>query len=258
MSPSLLRSFLLSCTLALVAHAQTPLQKAEALLDNGEFFAAERILEPLVKVKKPDAVVLWAMSRVRTGQSETQEAIKLAERALKLDSSQARFHAQLGAALNAHMGNVSPVEHGGLASRARKSYEKALSLDSRNALALQGLARYFWTVPPAEGGDLNKATQLAEQLRAVDAFKGEIELGAIYAVRKDHKTALQHFEAAIELNPKDVYARLSAGHALMRLDRLREARERYLEAQQLAPKNEMARVSLEAVEQAQAKRAAKP
>lgn len=236
---------------AACALAESPTERAEALLDQGEFLAAERLIESLALAKKPDPVAVWELSRVRTGQHQTETGIKLAEKAIKLDPKQARFHAQLGAAIEEHMTEVSRLDQVSWANRMRKAYEKAVALDSRNLVALLGLARYYWSTSPASGGDLTKARQFAERAREVDPLKGEMELGAVAGRKGDFATALKHFEAAVELNPKHADAHVSCGHVHLRLGRLREARECYERALQIAPKSDLARHALEAVEQAE-------
>lgn len=233
------------------ALAQSPTERAEALLDQGEFLAAERLIESLALAKKPDPVAVWELSRVRTGQHQTEAAIKLAERAIKLDPKQARFHAQLGAAIIEHMSEVTRLDQSSWTNRMRKAFEKALELDANNLVALTGLSRYYWSTPPTRGGDAAKATQLAERVRKIDPLKGELELGAIAGRTGDFAAALKHFEAAAELNPRNAEAQTSCGHVLLRLGRLREARERYEEALKIAPKSDIARSSLEALDAAQ-------
>lgn len=233
------------------ALAQSPTERAEALLDQGEFLAAERLIESLALAKKPDPVAVWELSRVRTGQHQTEEGIRLAEKAIKLDPKQARFHAQLGAAIIEHMSEVTRLDQTSWANRMRKAFERALELDPNNLVALTGLSRYYWSTPPARGGDSAKATQLAERVRKIDPLKGELELGAIAGRKGDFAAALKHFEAAVELNPRHAEAQISCGHVLLRLGRLREARERYEEALKIAPRSDMARTSLEAVDVAE-------
>lgn len=240
---------------AAIAFAQTPTERAEALLDKGEFLAAERLIESLALAKKPDPVAVWELSRVRTGQHQTEEGIKLAEKAIKLDPKQGRFHAQLGAAIAAHLSEVTRLDQTSWANRMRKAYEKALALDPNNIVALTGLSRYHWSTPPGRGGDVAKARQLAEHLRKIDRFKGEMELGAIAGRTADFKTALTHFEAAAELDPTSAEALVSCGHVLLRLDRRREARERYENAAKIAPRSDMARNALEALDFAEKKAA---
>lgn len=233
------------------ALAQSPTQRAEALLDQGEFLAAERLIESLALAKKPDPVAVWELSRVRTGQHQTEEGIRLAEKAIKLDPKQARFHAQLGAAIVEHMSEISRLDQNSYGNRMRKAFEKALDLDPNNLVAILGLSRYYWSTSPRAGGDFAKAQQFAERARRIDPLKGELELGAIAGRKGDFPTALKHFETATELSPRSAEAQTSCGHALMRLGRLREARERYEEALRISPKFDMARVSLEALDAAQ-------
>lgn len=233
------------------AWAQPALEQAIGLIDQGQFFAAERLVEPLAQGKKPDPAAIWALSRVRTGQGQGAEAIKLAEKAIKLDGRQARFHAQLGTAILAHMAEANRIDQGALANRLRKAFEKALALDPNELAALQGLSRFYRSAPPSLGGDLAKAQPYAERTRQLDPFKGEIELGALASRWGKFEEALQHFEAAAAINPKHVDTQISCGNMLLRLDRLREARERYARALQLAPNSELARSALETVEKAQ-------
>jgi tetratricopeptide (TPR) repeat protein len=244
-------------TFAAGAFAQSPTERAEALLDKGEFLAAERLIESLALAKKPDPVAVWELSRVRTGQHQTEEAIRLAEKAIKLDSQQARFHAQLGMAIIEHMSEISRLDQSSWGNRMRKSFEKALALDPNNLVALAGLCRYYWSTAPANGGDLAKALQFAERIRKIDPLKGELELGAVQARKGDFPAALKHFETATELNPTHADAQISCGHVLLRLGRLREARERYEAALQISPKSETARAALEAVDLAAKAAAAK-
>jgi Flp pilus assembly protein TadD len=248
--PRLLPAFALF--LAVAGHgADSTLDRALHLIDRGEFFAAEQLIEAQAKAKNPDPVAVWALSRVRTGQGHNEEAVKLAERALKLGGDQARFHAQLGAALMARLNEATRLDRTSFTARARKAFEKALSLEPGNVVALLGLSRFHWSLPAQYGGDLAKAQHYAERLRAADPAKGELELGAVAARRRDFTAALQHFESAAELDPKNVEAHVSCGNILMRLERLREARERYELALRIAPRSELARTALEALEQAQ-------
>jgi Flp pilus assembly protein TadD len=227
---------------------ETPVERAAALLDKGEFLAAERLIEPLAQAKRPDAVVLWEMSRVRAGQHLGDEAIKFAERAIKLDPKQARFHAQLGAALLERMNDAGRLDRNSYAERMARAFEKALQLDPNNVTALTGLSRYNWLPPDADKAALARAWDLAQRARKVDAFLGEMELGSVAARRNDFKTALEHYEAAAELRPNDANAQTSCGLALLRLHREREARERFENAIKISPSADMARESLQALD----------
>lgn len=241
-------SSVVTLCVAVCAFADSPTERATVLLDQGEFLAAERLIEPLALAKKPDPVAVWAMSRVRTAQHQTQEGIKLAEKAIKLDPSQARFHAQLGAAIMAHLGEVERLEQGALVNRLRKAYEKALELDPNNLVALLGLSRYYWSPPTRTAKDMETAKGLAERAQKIDPFKGTVELGAICMRKADVANALKYFEAASDLKPTDVDTHIACGNLLARLGRRTDARERYETALRLAPKSEGAKRALEALD----------
>jgi len=240
------RLLLITCfSAAACAHAQSPTERAEALLDKGEFLAAERLIESLATAKKPDPVAVWELSRVRTGQHQTEEGVKLAEKAIKLDPSQARFHAQLGAALLAHIGEVERLEQSTLSNRMRKAYEKALSLDPNNLTALLGLSRFYWAPPRRTAAEIATGQALAERAQKIDPFRGAIELGGIAAKKKDLAGALKYFETAAELKPTDFDAQIACGNVLLQLDRRMDARERYENALRISPNSEIAKKFLE-------------
>lgn len=243
-----LASLLTLLASASAAFAQSPIVQAEALLDQGEYLAAERLIESLALAKKPNPVAVWELSRVRTAQHQTEEGIKLAEKAIKLDDSQARFHAQLGAALMAHIGSAERLEQSTVAKRMRKSFEKALALDPENAVALLGLSRYYWSPAQRSPADLAKAVELAERARKHDPFKAELELGGIRIRKNDLKGALAHFEAASELKPNDADTHIACANILLRLERQTDARQQFEIARRLAPNSAAARAGLEALD----------
>jgi len=241
--------FAAAFVVAASAFAQSPTERAAQLLDQGQFLAAEQLIEPLALAKKPDPVAVWELSRVRIGQQLTEDGIKLAEKAIKLDPTQARFHAQLGSAYMAHMANAGRLDRSSYAGKMRKAFEKALQLDPKNVTALAGLARYHWNFGTSKE-DLTKATEYAEAARKLDAYAGEFELGSIAVRRNDMPTALAHFEAAIAAKPDSVDAHTSCGLALLRLGRRAEARERFQTALKISPAAEMARDSLQILDKA--------
>lgn len=228
---------------AAIASAQSPTERAAELLDKGQFLAAEQLIEPLALAKKPDPVAVWELSRVRIGQQLTEDGIKLAEKAIKLDPTQARFHAQLGSAYMAHMASAGRLDRSSYAGRMRKAFEKALQLDPKNATALAGLSRYHWNFGTTKD-DLAKATEYAEAARKLDVFAGEFELGSIAVRKNDVPAALAHFEAAATAKPESVEAQTACGLALVRLGRRADARERFQLALKLSPAAELARDSL--------------
>lgn len=231
------------------AFAQSPTDRAAELLDKGQFLAAEQLIEPLALAKRPDPVAVWELSRVRIGQQLTEDGIKLAEKAIKLDPTQARFHAQLGSAFMAHMASAGRLDRSSYAGKMRKAFEKALQLDPKNVTALAGLARYHWNFGTTKD-DLAKAAEYAEAARKVDVFAGEFELGSIAVRRNDMPAALAHFEAATAARPDRADAQTACGLALIRLGRRAEARERFETTLKLSPASELARDSLQALDKA--------
>lgn len=248
MSCHLLRrlfSLLLALALPAWLAAASPLEESAALIKEGKFLAAERLIEPLATGKRPEAEALFQLSQVRAAQHQLPEAVKLAERALKLESGHAAYHAQLGSALwQQSQDRGSFID----ADRIRKEFERALALDANHVPALLGLARFHLSSIAGKHTSVKKARDYATRAAELDPVLGSIELGDIAARSLDLAGALAHYQRAIAANPKNEAAQFSCGMALMQLKRRDEARVHFQTALKLRPGYEPAKQGLEALD----------
>ena len=228
--------------LAVTAPA-SPVDDATAAFQKGDLAAAEAAVAPLAD----DAAALNLFSQIRMAQKKPKEAVELAERAVKLDETKADYHAQLGIALSARMGEVGFMQQAMLAGRLRKAFERAVALDPNHLGGLIGLTRYFSNAPEIAGGSLAKAAEYAERVKALNPFLGEGELGRIAERGEKFAEALAHYEAASALKPDHAGLLVSSGRVLARLGRKDEARARFEAALKLAPGFVPARKGLEAL-----------
>ncbi|MBI2518638.1 MAG: tetratricopeptide repeat protein [Opitutae bacterium] len=239
--PAALAALVLLATSAL---AQSPVELAAAALKKGDLAAAEALLTPLTAGEKPDPAALNQLSAVRLAQKKSKEAIELADKAVKLDATKADYFAQLGLAYAARMGELSFMQQAFVSGKLKKAFEKAVELDPNHLAGLIGLSRFYAGAPEIAGGSLEKAKELAERVRKLNPFLGEMELGRVTERGEDFDGALTHYEAAAKLKPDHAGAALNCGRMLAKLGKKDEARTRYEAALKLNPNLEAATKAL--------------
>ena len=240
----LLRAAVALC-LAVAGRAGTPVEQAAAAIKQGEFSHAEDILTPLVQAKHPAPAAWYYFSLVRFAQKQNEDAIKMAERAVKGDPGNEAYYMQLGAACGARIAEVSPMEGNAVANKMRKAYEKVLDMDPRCMIALQGLVMFYSRAPEIAGGSQRKAHEFAEKVRQIDAHTGELELGRLAAGENNFAEALVHYDAAVKLMPADLSTAAASGWVLFQLGRKDEARARFEAVLKIDPEFGPAKLGLE-------------
>jgi tetratricopeptide (TPR) repeat protein len=226
--PRVFRAALATAALAVtLARADSPVEQAAEDIKRGEYTHAEDLLMPLVETKRADAAAYYNMALVRMAQKRNEDAVKFAERATKGDPTKAQYFSQLGLACYARIAEVGPLDGDALATKMRKSFERALAIDPRQMAALMGLMHFYERAPEIVGGNRRKAVEFAERVRQIDPYQGEIELGRLAAGANDFESALVHYDAATKLQPDDLATATACGWTLYKLGRKNEARARF-------------------------------
>lgn len=229
--------------------ADSPTEQAAAEIKKGEFIAAERLIEKLALAKKPDPVAVYQLSQVRLAQRQTKEAIKLAEKAIKLDGKQAAYYSHLGNALGQLMNESGPFQQFSTVRRMREAFEKAVKLDPNDIAGLLGLSRYYMSAPPTSGGDSQKAAEFARRVQKLDPYQGDFELGRIAQQATLYAVALEHFEAASRAKPDELAPQAAGAICLGQLGRREEARARLEQILSRKPNYSPALRALEALDE---------
>jgi tetratricopeptide (TPR) repeat protein len=143
--------------------------KLDALLEAGHFKQVARALDP---ANSHDAETLYLLSNVKQGFGKTDDAVRLAEAAVKIDPSKAKYHLQLAGTLSDQAENVNVFKKISLAGRIRSELETAVKLDPKNTDCLFGMMMFYEAAPGIAGGNKEKARQMAGEIAHIDPSKG--------------------------------------------------------------------------------------
>jgi tetratricopeptide (TPR) repeat protein len=246
---------ILSRSLALVlaasgmaAAAANPVDDARAAFKARDYVRAATLLAPATSDASRDAEAFHLLSQVRLAEKNASKAVKLSEKATALDPSQSDYFSQLGVALGTRMSEVGFMQQAVLAGKLKKAFERAVELNPNDIGALLGLSQFYSRAPEIAGGSRVKAKELAERVRELAPFRGELELGALADQEGNHAEALEHYAAAAKANPAHAWAQHLCGRTLVKLGRVEEARERFNASLRNDPAFERSRQALAALD----------
>src|SRR5690348_1872915 len=126
---------------------------AQSLIENGHWKRARDLVEAEYKAHPNDAHATYLLARVRHEFGNLDEAVKLAEAAVRLDPKSSAFHRELGEAYADQAGRVSMFKQLGLARKCRAEFEAALAIAPNDPDNLFDQAQYFEEAPGVIGGD---------------------------------------------------------------------------------------------------------
>src|SRR5207237_7937913 len=112
-----MRTIFLTFTAVFALSAADP--DAEALIRNGHWKRARDAAEAAHKARPDDARTAWLLARVRKEFQQVDEAVKLAEQAVKLDPKVAACHLTLAEAYEDQINRISVFKQLGLSHKIR-------------------------------------------------------------------------------------------------------------------------------------------
>lgn len=228
------RSLILLALLAAVSLAGD-IGKATALYHRTEYEAALRLLGESPDAKTPEGLELAGRCAYMLG--DFKRAAGLFEQATQVAPSSASHYLWLGRALGRRAETSNPLAAPMLASKARQAFEKAVELDPRNRDALDDLFSYYLEAPGFLGGGLDKASRLAERIRAADPVAYHQALARIALQRKDFNVAERQLRRVIELAPKQAGHVVDLARFLAKVGRFQESDKTFQVAESLSPSN---------------------
>jgi len=181
----------------------------QQLMDNGHWKRARDVAEADFKAHPNDARAAYVLARVRHEFERLDEAVKLAETAVRLDPKVSQYHRELGEACADAAGKLSFFKQISYGRRIHGEFDAALAIAPKDPDNLMDQVQYFMEAPGVIGGDKKKAAEIANEMVKIDAAHGYLALAYVAQKQKEDGKLQGLYQKAVEANPKNYGARLS-------------------------------------------------
>ncbi|MGB7063427.1 MAG: tetratricopeptide repeat protein [Candidatus Zixiibacteriota bacterium] len=198
------------------------------LVEEQEFEQAKDVLLKVIEKEPENAEANFLLCRAFVRLDDHDNALKHGKKAVELADSVSEYHVWLGLAHGMQAQKGSKFKAIFRANRARKEFEKAVSLDSLNIDARLQLAQYLLTAPGVAGGSKSKAKEQARIIEQIDSLFGAIAWSFYWQNRKDTVKAESFLREAVRLDTTSAHrATYMYGQFLHGQERYHEAVEVY-------------------------------
>lgn len=183
-------------------------EAAVTLLEAGRHAEARAMLSTLAVQRPNDARTIHLYGRAHLNLAEVDEAVRLLERAVQLDATQPEYHVVLGQAYGAQLANATALRKRGIAERLRRSFERALELDTANVPARVHLVQYYLNAPAIVGGDAKVARRYADAIVPHNAYVGAFMQLSVHEAAHDSVAIERVLRGLVVAFPDSVVPRL--------------------------------------------------
>lgn len=200
--------------------------EGKRLVEEEEFEQARDVLLKVIEKEPENAEANFLLCRVFVRLDDHDNALKHGKKAVELADSVSEYHLWLGQAHGMQAQKGSKFKAIFRANRARKEFEKAVSLDSLNIDARLQLAGYLLSAPGIAGGSKSKAREQARIIEQIDSLFGAIAWSIYWERENETVKAEDYLKSAVRLDTtSDHTATYRLGFFLQRQNRYHESAE---------------------------------
>lgn len=173
------------------------------LIKAGHFKRARALVEPRYKSSSADAELDYLMAEIDDAFGNLDEARQLAEKAVSLNSREARYHRLLGDVYGETAETASLFAKGGWAKKFKAEVEAAAALDPKDLDSRFDLLEYDLQAPRLMGGGKDKAAAMADEIARINPAQGDLAQARLSQDRKDAAALESWYLKAAAASPKD-------------------------------------------------------
>jgi len=199
------------------------LEQARQRIDNGDYEAARRLLEPATSDPALEAEALVLLTEAYSKSGDFDNGARTGKRAIAVAPDSSTAHYQYAYALRIKMSSVGRLRGMFSLGAYKKAIKRAIELDSRNVPARQEEICYLMHAPSIAGGSIERARERIDALRPIDWRAATIALAEVEVRDKNPEAALEVYGRVLERDAGDAGCRLDLAFLLQRLERFREA-----------------------------------
>ena len=173
------------------------------LLENRHIQRLRSWAETRVAANPNDAQAVYYLGSAKEELGDLDGALPLAEKALRLDPNNARYHLLVGEVC-IQQGQKAGIFKGmGLAHRFRDEASRAASLDPKFIDPRESLMEFYFEAPGLAGGDKKKAWALADEIGNIDAARGFLAQANLAGKEKNSARQNELYGKALAVAPRD-------------------------------------------------------
>jgi len=184
---------------------------AEELIKAGHSKRARAIVEPRYKADPGDPELNYLLSEIQDAFRNLERARQLAQEAVALNGTDARYHLQLAIVDGKTAESASLFARAGWAKKFRIEAEKAAQLDPKSLDARFSLLEFYLQAPRLMGGGRDKAETMAAEIARIDPASGALAAARLAQSEKDAVREESGYLKAIALDPANYEALIRLG-----------------------------------------------
>jgi hypothetical protein len=184
---------------------------AEKWIEAGHWKRARAAMEQRIHEAPNDPLANFLMSQIRGAFGDRTAPLALAEKAVALDGSVAKYHRQVAEVLGVVAQHSNAFQQLFLARRFRKEIDIALALDGRDVQANRDLLEFYLLAPGIAGGSRREAAAVADRIAGLDPAEGYLAKARIASTQPDSAAVEALLKKAAAVEPPNYRARLALG-----------------------------------------------
>jgi tetratricopeptide (TPR) repeat protein len=165
------------------------------LWEQKKYAEARKQLLAIKKDNKDFAAAQYYLGRVAFDEKKYDDAEEFFETAIDTNDKVADYHTWYGNTLGTIAADANLFKQASLGPKMKSAWEKAVQLDPKTVDARESLIQYYLQAPAIAGGSVDKAIEMANEIKKIKPSEGHRQLGNIYYREKKYAEAEKEFIA---------------------------------------------------------------
>jgi tetratricopeptide (TPR) repeat protein len=171
------------------------------LWEQKKYADARKQLLAIKKDNKDFATAQYYLGRIAFDEKKYDEAEEFFETAIDANGKVADYHTWYGNTLGTIAADANLFKQASLGPKMKSAWEKAVQLDPKTIDARESLIQYYLQAPAIAGGSVDKAIEMANEIKRVKPAEGHRQLGNIYYREKRFAESEKEFIAMSKADP---------------------------------------------------------
>ncbi len=174
-----------------------------AFFEAGQINQAEKHFKEMLQTTNENPEVYYYLGKIAFQKDQYDNALEYFEKAIALNSNDARFHEMLGETLGLKAQQAGMIKGAMLLRKVKTAFEKALSLNPDSLMAKEGLFMIHLFAPSVAGGDEKKAMELFEIIQKQNPAHGHLAQALVHLKQNQLAEAETAFDQAVQQGGND-------------------------------------------------------